>query len=172
MLIQALNYDWNVFCDADGVICDFTKKVQSFLPEFINDNPKFKNKVWGSIQYHNDNVEPFFESLDKMHDADHLVDFVRSTFGNVFILTACGFTPKDAADQKRRWFERQYGKDLIVKTVTKSSDKAQFASPNSILIDDRAKSIDPWVAAGGVGVLHTSAEDTIAQLEKFLRKDA
>jgi len=164
-----MNYNYMCYLDADGVIADFNRRVKSFLGEdFSTDHPKYKGKIWAGIQYHNDNVQPFFESLEKMPDADELMDFVRSNFGNIFILTACGFTPKDAADQKRRWFERHYGKELIVKVVSKSPDKAQFATPNSILVDDRSKSIDPWVAAGGIGVLHTDAKSTIKILEELI----
>jgi hypothetical protein len=45
--------------------------------------------------------------------------------------------------------------------------KAAYAKPNHILIDDREKSIQPWREAGGIGILHTSAADTISQLQKL-----
>jgi hypothetical protein len=43
--------------------------------------------------------------------------------------------------------------------------KQEFASPNSILIDDREKNIEQWRNAGGIGVLHTDAASTIKQLK-------
>ena len=52
--------------------------------------------------------------------------------------------------------------------VSKSPDKAEYAHPYSILIDDREKSIDPWRTKGGIGILHTSAEETIAQLQAIV----
>lgn len=165
-----MNYDWVVYVDLDGVIAAFEEKCQVILNGTFD--TIHKSKVWAGIQHHNDNVEPFFESLDKIHDADILMDYVRKHFGNVRILSACGFTPKDAGDQKRRWCEKHYGKELIVKIVSKSPDKAQFAEPNAILIDDRSKSIDPFVSAGGIGILHTSAEDTIKQLDAILNRGA
>jgi len=33
--------------------------------------------------------------------------------------------------------------------------------------DDRESNIDQWRAAGGIGILHTSASDTIRQLKKL-----
>jgi len=33
------------------------------------------------------------------------------------------------------------------------------------LIDDRQKNIDAWVEAGGIGIVHTSAANTIEQLK-------
>ena len=102
-----------------------------------------------------------------MEDADVLVDFVMAHFKSVKILTACGYTPKDAKEQKTAWFAEHYPQiECIV--VAKSPDKAAYAHPYAILIDDRSKSIDPWVAKGGIGILHTSAEDTIAQLRAIV----
>jgi len=45
--------------------------------------------------------------------------------------------------------------------------KQQLATPTSILIDDRADNINQWEAAGGIGILHTSASNTIEQLKKL-----
>jgi hypothetical protein len=49
------------------------------------------------------------------------------------------------------------------------SQKGMFAIKGSVLIDDRQKNLDAWEKHGGIGILHTSAEDTINQL-KELRK--
>ena len=48
-----------------------------------------------------------------------------------------------------------------------ASRKKELATPESILIDDRQVNIDQWEAAGGIGILHTSADDTIQQLQKL-----
>jgi hypothetical protein len=45
--------------------------------------------------------------------------------------------------------------------------KADFAGPNKILIDDRKDTIDKWNANGGIGILHTSAANTIKQLQEL-----
>ena len=167
MKLEELKSNYTIAIDADGVICDFSKRVKEITGE-TPENARNKGKIWVSISDYDKNVQPFFETLEKMPDADTLMNFVKSNFYNYFILTACGFTPRDAADQKKRWFAKNYGKDLIVKVVTKSPDKAQYANEHTILIDDRSKSIDPWVAAGGIGILHTDANSTIEQLKKYL----
>lgn len=38
-------------------------------------------------------------------------------------------------------------------------------APGDILIDDMEKNITRWVEAGGVGILHVNAADTIEQLK-------
>lgn len=152
--------------DSDGVIADFDKKAVEILGgKRIHEVPK--GTLWSSIERYDREVEPFFESLELMDGAMRLVDFGRDNFKHVFILTASGYTPKNGAEQKKRWYARMFpGMQVIV--VPKSPDKAAYANSTTILVDDRAKSIDPWVAAGGIGILHTSVDDTIAQLRAFL----
>jgi hypothetical protein len=52
-------------------------------------------------------------------------------------------------------------------TLAQAYLKKNYAAPNHILIDDRESNIDQWRAAGGIGILHTSASDTIRQLKKL-----
>ena len=160
--------NFEIFVDSDGVVCDFSAYTRNHfgrLPEELSGAEK--SKFWQWLQHHNDNVEPFFRNLPKMDDADVLMSFLFSTGLPVKILTACGYTPKDAKEQKVEWYAEHYPNvECIV--VSKSPDKAEYAHPRAILIDDRNKSLDPWHAKGGIGILHTSAEDTIAQLTAIL----
>ena len=39
-----------------------------------------------------------------------------------------------------------------------------------MLIDDRKDNIEDWESKGGVGILHTSAEDTITKLLHIVAK--
>ncbi len=48
-----------------------------------------------------------------------------------------------------------------------AEQKQEFANPNAILIDDRPSNIEQWRAKGGIGILHTSADETIEQLKKL-----
>jgi len=36
------------------------------------------------------------------------------------------------------------------------------------LIDDLPRNIDPWIEAGGIGILHKNTEDTIKKLKKII----
>jgi hypothetical protein len=42
-----------------------------------------------------------------------------------------------------------------------------FSGKYTILIDDLEKTIKEWHAQGGIGILHTSAADTIKQLKEL-----
>ena len=56
------------------------------------------------------------------------------------------------------------GTELILKPAP---EKQELAEPNAILIDDRKDNIQQWKDAGGIGILHTSANNTINELEKL-----
>lgn len=160
----------SVFIDSDGVLADFDRKANEILGMSIAEAGK--GRLWAAVERY-DRHTPFFESLDKMPEADRLVEFVVSNFFNRFVLTATGYTPKDGAAQKKRWYAKHYP-HLPVICVDKSPDKARLVHRemekgySSILIDDRSKSIDPWVAAGGIGILHTDVESTIQQLKTYM----
>lgn len=162
------NTTYELFCDADGCLCDFDEKIREITGKECHELPK--GTLWQHVDRYNQTT-PFFESLAKMPGADRLVQFMTSTFEKVSILTACGNTPKDAREQKIIWFHKNYPQ-LKVNVVIKSPDKARFAHPRAILIDDRMKSIEPWVAAGGIGILHKNAEDTIRQLQEILAQES
>ena len=81
------------------------------------------------------------------------------------ILTSTG-SEKAAQGEKEVWVKHHIGNVPII-FVRDSAEKAQYAAPNHILIDDRLKSINPWIAAGGIGILHISAEITITRLKEL-----
>jgi hypothetical protein len=50
----------------------------------------------------------------------------------------------------------------------KSSDKYAIGKPGDVLIDDRAKCGDPWVAMGGVWIKHDSVRRTAPEVKRRL----
>jgi hypothetical protein len=47
------------------------------------------------------------------------------------------------------------------------NQKQLFAAPDKILIDDMEQTINEWNKGGGIGILHTSADNTIKELKKL-----
>jgi hypothetical protein len=168
MILKDIKYNekWIVAIDLDGTLCNFEKKVEEINNMEFNKIPK--RQIWKSIAEYDKNVEPFFESLELLPDAMQLFNFVKNNFINYYILSACGHTPKNAAQQKRNWCKKHLG-NVIVKIVQSSEQKSQYATPNSILIDDKEKSIKPWIEAGGVGILHINAAQTISKLKEIIK---
>lgn len=156
----------HIYVDADGVIVDFDLKIQNITgtrPHQMN-----KGKMWAAVRRYIAGGGRFWYDMAPMSDADELMNHLKSLDIPFSILTAGGDEPS-ATQDKIDWFAERYpGVDVIV--VHKSGDKAAYASPQTILIDDREKSITPWEAAGGIGILHTSASDTIRQLSDVLKR--
>jgi 5'(3')-deoxyribonucleotidase len=161
--MKEITKDTIIYVDMDGVLADFEGALKDKLGLTMADK---KSKVWGSIKHHNDNVEPWFYSLPMLHDAKQLMSFLQDNLNDVRILTASGSTPTDAPAQKRKWVRDYFG-SIKVNVVGASHEKAAFANENSLLIDDRSQSIDPFIAAGGIGILHTSAASTIATIKSM-----
>lgn len=166
-----MNEHLTVAIDSDGVLAHFEGLVCKYN-RVSQLSQISRGRLWQSVGEYDRLVGPFFEHLDKMPDADQLMDFVRANFVNHFILTARGHVPKNGEQQKKNWYRKNYGPELVVKVVVSSGDKAQFANPNTILIDDRTKSITPWEAAGGIGILHTDAASTITRLKELIAERA
>jgi len=66
---------------------------------------------------------------------------------------------------KTEWVQRLNNMRKIY--FRSAARKADFAGPNKILIDDRKDTIDAWNANGGIGILHTSASNTIKKLQEL-----
>jgi hypothetical protein len=160
--------NFEIHIDSDGVLADFEGFVFSEFGKFMREYNKEKGKFWKRLAWYNDNVKPFFLNLPKMKDADDLVAFCTKNCKNVKVLTATGHTPKDVGEQKTQWYAKHYP-HLEVVLVRKSLDKAQYAHEKAILIDDRMKAIGPWRDAGGIGILHKNAKDTIVELQNIIK---
>ena len=159
------NSEYTIAIDMDGVLADFDRGSRDAIGE--DKDTISTREFWKRVTHYDKDVEPFFENLPAMEDAFTLMRYITDNFQNYFVLTASGTTPKNVAEQKRNWAKKVFSPLLKVNIVKGSADKAQYATPKTILIDDRRKAIDPWSAAGGIGILHTSAQNTIEQLKKI-----
>ena len=159
--------EYVLWCDMDGCVANWQGRLEEILGEGYTD--AHKGRKWAAITRYDKEVAPFYATLPKFEDTDVLWEFIVSTFEFYSILSACGNTPHDASIQKRTWVHNNLGKDVNIVIVKRGVDKAIYAHPKAILIDDRAKVIDPWNAAGGLGILHVNAADTIKQLKEILK---
>lgn len=160
---------YKIFCDLDGVLADFVKGVQGLISNYddteYQSSAKYRKEMWGAINKYRKEGGQLWAELDTMPDAYELWNYIQKYSPE--ILTATGNPQYGAGEQKIEWFADNFDIMTKINLVRKSADKANFAAPNHILIDDMTKSINPWTKAGGIGILHTSAKDTIKQLKEL-----
>ncbi len=151
-----------VFVDLDGVMADFDAGVVRITGKLPHEQES-GNAMWNAIN----SAEDFFQNLPVMENAMHMWNFLLKY--NPIVLTATGHKyPEDVDRQKRAWVKKHLGSDIEVITVQRSREKQQYAHERAILIDDRSKSIDPWLAAGGNGILHVNVIQTLTQFPKMM----
>jgi 5'(3')-deoxyribonucleotidase len=157
-----------LYLDMDGVITDFRKKYVELFnvnPSGYRERKEEENGYWDQfVDGHN------FEKLDWYPGGVELMKEIRKLNIPIEILTSSGGKKhhNEVEHQKKVWLKTQ-GFTYPVNVVPGRDKKAEFATPDSILIDDTADVIEGFVAAGGIGILHTGdVRQTIDTLKKHL----
>lgn len=156
--------DITLYLDMDGVLCNFTKAYTAYDPTNVYDRKKFRASV---LEY------KIFEDLEFMPDAHELLNHVRKIEHtvDVQILTSMGthdpFQGAEAQKQKKHWLDK-HGITYKPNFVRSKQEKANFAFPHAILIDDSVGCIAPFIRSGGQGILHVNASDSIALLDSII----
>lgn len=148
----------HIFCDFDGVLVDFERGFEMFYGKRHDSVPEFV--MWKIIK----NNMAHWEQLPAMPGALQLWAYISRY--DPTILTGCPTSGKQQAiDGKTIWKDRELGAHVpIIADLSRHKPKYMKA-PGDILIDDMEKNITRWVEAGGVGILHVNASDTIQQLK-------
>ncbi len=146
-----------IYCDLDGVLTDFDGgffDIAGKLPSEIS-----RKELWDVVSI----TSGYWLNLKKMADADMLISYLSQ--GTYQILTGLPIRGyKTAEIEKRAWVKQHLGNDIKV-ICCLSKDKSLYCQKGDILIDDRKKNICQWEQAGGIGILHTSSQETIKMLE-------
>ncbi len=151
-----------LYLDMDGVLADFNKEYIKLDPQKA-DRKRFRTAV---IE------DKIFEKLEFLPDTQELLNHVSKLHGvTIEILTSMGthdpFQANCAREQKLKWLD---AKNIPYRAnfVHNKQEKAKYATPRSILIDDSVGCISPFNEAGGHGILHTNASNTIRILDSIL----
>ena len=154
---------YQIFCDMDGVLCDFDARFKSINPEKLSPsqytNKYGVDKFWATIDAEG---VGFWVGIKWMSDGKQLWDFIKQY--NPTLLSAPSQQPSSRLG-KRLWVKNNIpGTPLVLASASK---KQNYAKGNRILIDDRPDNIDQWRSKGGIGILHTNTADTIKQLQNL-----
>jgi hypothetical protein len=149
----------------DGVLVDFDKRfnemVSPWKPKQFIDKHGL-DEFWFEIDSRG---VGYWVGMDWMSDGKTLWEFLVVNYKNVELLSSPSRSEHSRLG-KHLWVRNhKLGKKL---NLAYSHNKQKYAAPNHILIDDRKDLIKEWESQGGVGILHTSAEDTINKLLDIL----
>lgn len=157
---NAKDLKWKIYCDMDGVLCDFEKRFKEIHPwspsKYTEKNGK--DEFWKLID---ERGVGFWVGIEWMEDGKMLWEYLKSNFENVELLSSPSLAEHSRLG-KRLWVRNHKLEAKL--NLAYASRKPQYAAPDRILIDDRKDTIKEWEKQGGVGILHTSAEDTIVKL--------
>jgi len=151
-----------IFVDCDGVLADFDSEffnrfgmtARAWEDEFGSQN------FWRAIA---ESQPKFFRNLPKMADAGILMSYLEPQ--RPIILTGC---PRGnwSQTQKIDWARKNFPTVPLI--TCRSKDKRAYCRPGDILIDDTLTYKHLWEEAGGIFITHTSATNSIRQLQQVL----
>lgn len=153
------------YLDMDCVLADFIKHFNETIHHGGLDTAHFDEYKEHVLKY-----KDWWYKMPPMSDAKHMVDKLHEMGHDLWILSAAPEWQPEAKDQKKRWIRKHFPKinpKQII--VTTRADKKNYAPGGQILIDDYGRNIREWDGAGGQGIKHTSAADTLKKLENLQR---
>ena len=155
-----------IYLDMDGVLSDFEKQFGDLYGKTALKNRD--RKLW-TEQWPDFIENKQFEELPKFPGCDELLEFVRKFPVEIEILTSSGGVKfhEQVKEQKKVWLKK-YGIGYKPHVVPGRRHKKEYATPETILIDDTEDVIDSFNKAGGIGILHKDVKETIKRLEILL----
>jgi hypothetical protein len=168
---EAEDSQYEIFCDMDGVLCDFVsqwKKYHGEDPDTMRrriGKPAFDDLL-NAMDYQ------FWFTMKPMPGA---LERLWPTIGKygAKILSAPSDDPNnlgtfnpDSTGGKTAWVKKYLGSSVEV-IFRKSTKKQEFSAPNKILVDDLKRNIDQWNAKQGIGIQFLNADQAVRDLNKL-----
>lgn len=152
-----------LYLDMDGVLVDFLGHVEKC--QFFRKNGKVD---WDKVI---DKGPQFWNEMEWMPGAEktfsELISLSESGKVELFILSAVNFPT--GVEGKKLWIQTHTKFPLEnVIIVSHSEDKSKYASPDSILVDDREKCLIPFKEAGGKVILFKNWDETLEEIKQVL----
>lgn len=154
--------NFKIYVDMDGVLTDWEKQFLKYTGMSIQQY----NDIHGETTSHNfvhKHSPDFYSTLDWMKDGKVLHNFIKHLPTSILSHAS----EVEGESGKLKWIERN-GISFKPIFVKHKEDKSNYATPDSILIDDKPENVDGFTKAGGIGIVHTNATDTINKLKEII----
>lgn len=155
-----------IYFDLDGVMANFEKACVEHIGIHYWD--RTVDKYWHII----DKIPRFYYNLEMLPGAYTMFQQVYDKHGPevVEVLTGCPLPTGElvtAHQDKVEWFRDTIHPGVKVNTIQGGKNKWKYLeeNPGSVLIDDYLRNIKSWIEYGGVGILHTDPDSTVAKLK-------
>lgn len=161
--------DYKIYFDMDGVLADFERGVRELCGVIPPDQDEAfvsgsDEEMWAGIR----SIPHFFDRLEPMPGAKSLFDRLYAQHGDhVEILTGIPKPKRNiptAGEDKTKWVHRLLSEDVKVNIVLRAEKPQYVRGRSDYLIDDMAKNIAEWEAAGGTGIRYQDAKNTVQKL--------
>ena len=156
-----------IYCDMDGVLCDFAKGVEKVIGKSITQwSYGSKSEKWDKIK----STPKFWHTLPWENGVKELWSFIKKHQPHILSAYVEESFDPNCIPGKSHWARTKLGvapgRTNLVKRVQKQN-YAKVAGQPAILIDDYKKNTDQFTAKGGIGIHHTSTSNTIRELKKL-----
>jgi hypothetical protein len=158
---EAQSSQYKIYCDMDGVLCDFDKQFE----KYSNISSKAYEAKYGTTKFWEligkIGVD-FWSEIPWMPEGKQLWEYI-SKYKPILLSTPS----RDYSSRygKKLWAQENIPNAKLI--LAQRQNKQDYAGKNKILIDDRNDTIGEWNAAGGIGILFTSTNQTINDLKKL-----
>mmetsp|Transcript_13904 Transcript_13904/g.21008 ORF Transcript_13904/g.21008 Transcript_13904/m.21008 type:complete len:331 (+) Transcript_13904:87-1079(+) len=154
-----------IYCDLDGVLCDFLKRATEIIGKSPNDVDKKDGKelfeMWEKLK----NSDSFYANLPWMPEGKRLWSKIKHL--NPIILSGVP-RGKWATPQKLDWVQKNLGEEVrLITCFAPVKPRYCHSRPPSILIDDSDKTGAGWESKGGIYIHHKNIETTLAALKDY-----
>ena len=173
-ILEIKNQDYIIYFDIDDTLTDYSNRLGNMIITDPETGEKRPIKASDTV----DNKE-FWTTAKWLPGSKEMLDFAKNNFSNVEILSAVPELSKankdltgkrffDAPiDGKIEWLNKNVGP--IKPIWTKSGkEKAIYATPNTVLVDDKPENVIAFEKAGGIGILMDTPQKVISKLNNLL----
>ena len=156
-----------IYCDMDGVLCDFKKAAEKVTGMPISKwSYASKQEKWQPIK----DTPKFWHTMPWMPDGRQLWSFISNHKPHILSAYVEESFDPNCIPGKTHWARTNLGLSAprinLVKRVQKQLYAKVLGEP-AVLIDDYKKNIDQFIQRGGLGIHHTSTSNTIRQLKRL-----